>query len=93
MKLSNKRNRDLRGANLFRASLQGASLYNVDLRGADLLKANLAGANLNEALLQDAELLGISLEGARLDRTEWGEHSVNERRALEAKRRGDTGLG
>ena len=89
LKLSNKRNRDLRGANLFRASLQGASLYNVDLRGAELLKANLAGANLNEALLQDAELLGISLEGARLDRTEWGEHSVNERRALEAKRRGD----
>ena len=57
LKLSDKRNRDLRGANLFRASLQGASLYNVDLSGAELLKANLAGANLNEAVLQDAELL------------------------------------
>ncbi len=89
LKLSNKRNRDLRGANLFRANMQGSSLYNVDLRGAVLLKANLAGANLNEALLQNAELLGASLEGARLERTEWGERCVNEQRAMQAERQGD----
>ena len=89
LKLSNKRNRDLRGANLFRADMQGSSLYNVDLRGAELLKANLAGANLNEALLQDAELLGANLEGARLERTEWGDRCLNEQRAMQAKRQGD----
>ena len=89
LKLSNKRSRDLRGANLFRANLQGASLYNVDLRGAELLKANLAGANLNEALLQDAELLGASLDGARLEQTEWGERCINEQRAIEAERQDD----
>ena len=89
LKLSDKRGRDLRGANLFRANLQGASLYSVDLRGAELLKANLAGANLNEALLQDAELLGTNLDGARLDRVEWGERCINEQRAVQAERDGD----
>lgn len=89
LKLGNKRNRDLRGANLFRANMQGSSLHNVDLRGAQLLKTNLAGANLNEALLQDAELLGANLEGARLDRTEWGERCMNEQQAMQAKRQGD----
>ncbi len=89
LKLSNKRNRDLRGANLFRTNLQGASLFNVDLRGSELLKANLAGANLNAALLQDAELLGINLDGARLEDVEWGEHCINEQRAIQAEREGD----
>ncbi len=89
LKLSNKRNRDLRGANLFRANLQGASLFNVDLRGSELLKANLAGANLNEALLQDAELLGITLDGTQVERVEWGEHCINEQRAIQAEREGN----
>ena len=89
LKLSNKRNRDLRGANLFRANLQGASLHDVDLRGAELLKANLAGANLNEALLQDADLLGINLDGTRLERVEWGETCINERLAIQAEREGN----
>ena len=89
LKLSNSRNRDLRRANLFRANLQGASLFSVDLRSSELLKANLAGANLNEALLQDAELLGVNLDGARLERVEWGEHCINEQRAIRAERGGD----
>ena len=89
LKLSNSRNRDLRRANLFRANLQGASLFNVDLRSSELLKANLAGANLNEALLQDAELLGVNLDGARLDRVEWGEHCINEQQAIQAERDGN----
>lgn len=89
LKLSTKKNRDLRGANLFRANLQGASLFNVDLRGSELLKANLAGANLNEALLQDADLLGINLDGTRLERVEWGEHCINEQRAIQAEREGN----
>lgn len=89
LKLSTKRSRDLRRANLFRANLQGASLFNVDLRGAVLLKANLAGANLNEALLQDAELLGINLDGTRLESVEWGELCLNEQQAIQAEREGN----
>ena len=89
LKLSTKRNRDLRGANLFRANLQGASLFNVNLRGAELLKANLAGANLNTAQLQDAELLGINLDGTRLESVEWGERCINEQRAIQAYREGN----
>jgi len=89
LKLSNSRNRDMRRANLFRANLQGASLFSVDLRSSELLKANLAGANLNEALLQDAELLGINIDGARLERVEWGEHCINEQQAIQAERDGN----
>ena len=89
LKLSDKRNRDLRRANLFRANLQGASLFSVDLRSSELLKANLAGANLNDALLQDVELLGVNLDGARLERVEWGEHCINEQLAIQAERGGD----
>lgn len=89
LKLSNARSRDLRRANLFRANLQGASLYSIDLRGAELLKANLAGANLNQALLQDTELLGVNLDGARLEYVEWGETCVNEQRAIQAEVGGD----
>jgi hypothetical protein len=88
VKLNNQHRRVLRRANLFKADLAGASLWNVDLRGADLLKTNLAGANLNEAKLQDADLLGAVLDGTKLERVEWGEKSVNERAAEEAKSAG-----
>lgn len=91
LKLSSQQRRVLRRANLFKANLAGASMWNVDLREADLLKANLAGANLNDALLQDADLLGAALDGTRLERVAWGEDSVNERGAREAKAAGRTG--
>ena len=84
VKLHSQHGRVLRRANLFKADMAGASLWNVDLRGADLLKTNLAGANLNEAMLQDADLLGAILNGTKLERVEWGDKSVNERTAVEA---------
>lgn len=88
VKLHSQHRRVLRRANLFKADLAGASLWNVDLRGSDLLKTNLAGANLNEAKLQDADLLGAVLNGTKLERVEWGEKSVNERGADAARAAG-----
>jgi hypothetical protein len=84
VKLASQRGRVLRGANLFRANLAGAHLFNVDLQGADMLKANLAGANMNEAKLQGVDLLGATLDGTRLERVQWGDASVNEQAARES---------
>ena len=89
IRLSNRKGRNLQGANLFRANLQGASMFDVDLRGARLIKANLAGANLNESILQGADLLGAALDGTRLERVEWGDRCVNEEEAIAAKAQGD----
>lgn len=69
---------DLRGADLYRAQLQGAHLFGVDLRGASLMKADLRGANLHCADLRDANLLGVQLDGARLDSTVFGERVLQE---------------
>ncbi len=81
VKLSNRKGADMRKVDFFRANLHGASLYHMDLREAQLTKADLSGANLNETNLEDADLLGAVLEGARLERVEWGELSINEKRA------------
>jgi uncharacterized protein YjbI with pentapeptide repeats len=55
----------LKGANLRRADLHGAS-YGANLRHADLREANLEGANLLEADLRDAKLWGANFKGAML---------------------------
>ena len=68
--------RDFRWADLRGADLWDASLSNADLRGANLSKArlreanlsdaDLSGANLSEADLRGAKLLGTQLRGANL---------------------------
>ncbi|MBI2503575.1 MAG: pentapeptide repeat-containing protein [Candidatus Latescibacteria bacterium] len=72
---------DLRRADLWRANLQGASLFNLDLRGAQLLKTDFSRANLNHAKLEDADLLGVMLEGTKLEEVEWGEVALQEEKA------------
>jgi hypothetical protein len=72
---------DLRRADLSRANLQGASLFNLDLRGAQLLKTDLSRANLNHAKLGGADLLGVMLEGTKLEEVDWGEVVLQEARA------------
>ncbi len=89
VKLSSHEGRVLRGANLFRANLAGAHMWNVDLQGTDLLKANLAGANLNETNLLDAAILGVTFDGAKLERVEWGDACVYEKMAFDAQRSGN----
>ena len=86
VKLSDQEGLNLSRANLFRANLQGASLFNIDLRGTDLLKANLAGANMNHAKMQDADLLGAVLDGTKMERVEWGNQAIQEQKALEAEK-------
>ena len=88
VRLMSAEGRDLRRANLFRARLQGASMWNVDLRETELLKADLSGANLNEAKMQGVVLLGANLAGARLERVEWGVEAREESQARDAHNSG-----
>jgi uncharacterized protein YjbI with pentapeptide repeats len=57
---------DLRGANLFQASLSGADLREANLSRADLFRANLFQASLSRADLREANLSGTDLRGANL---------------------------
>jgi hypothetical protein len=52
---------DLTGANLYQANLRYANLYQADLTRADLTRANLRYANLTEADLTEAELTRADL--------------------------------
>ena len=87
--LASSTGRDLRRANLFRARLQGASMYNIDLRDSVLLKADLAGANLNEARMEGADLLGANIAGTKLERVIWGPEAVQEAQARAAHASGN----
>ncbi len=57
---------NLRGAFLFEANLEGASLNEANLQNAFLLEANLEGANLAEANLEGVDLLSAQLKGVNL---------------------------
>jgi len=81
---------DLRRANLLRASLCGARLFNINLEGSDLLKADLSGANLNQAKLRDANLLGAVFDGASLEQVEWGDGLAQEVKGDVAEKSGNT---
>lgn len=78
----------LQDVNLAHANLRNARLFNSNLSNASLLKANLDGANLNAANLENANLLGISLENAHIERTQWGEHLIQEQLAYKAEKEG-----
>ena len=79
---------DLRNADLSRANLQGAHLFNIDLRGSTLLKADVRGANLNFAKVEGANLLGADLRDTRLERLEWGKRLMQEYAARKMQHEG-----
>ena len=57
-------------ADLRRADLRGANLYEADLRGADLREADLREVDLSGADLRRADLSKAALRGATLHRTD-----------------------
>ncbi|GAA3452057.1 pentapeptide repeat-containing protein [Dactylosporangium matsuzakiense] len=61
---------DLRGANLFRATLRDSALTEVDLRGADLGSAVLRGGTLTDVGLERARLQGADLRAVVFLRTD-----------------------
>ncbi|RCU52831.1 MULTISPECIES: pentapeptide repeat-containing protein [Corallincola] len=71
---------DLRGSDLYRASLRGAHLFSIDLSNSSLMKADLSGANLHCANLKQCNLLGTKLKGTRLDNVNIGKQLLQEKR-------------
>lgn len=63
---ANLRKANLQGAVLWEANLQEANLWEANLQGAVLLGANLQEANLWKANLQEADLSGANLQEANL---------------------------
>jgi uncharacterized protein YjbI with pentapeptide repeats len=63
---------DLRGANLYRATLRDTALTDVDLRGADLGGAVLQNANLTDVGLERARLRDADLRAVAFLRTDLG---------------------
>jgi hypothetical protein len=60
----------LERADLYEAHLEGAGLYGAHLERADLREAHLEGADLRRAHLEEADLYEAHLEGADLERAE-----------------------
>lgn len=89
VKHGSKAGYSLKSADLYRADLEGAHLFNVDFRNASLMKANLTNANLHCADLRDCNLLGVNLSNARIENVEWGERLLQEKLAMEALKRGE----
>jgi uncharacterized protein YjbI with pentapeptide repeats len=61
-----KGEKNLVGAKLEEANLQGMDLTGRDFSGADLEKANLQNANLTNAIFKNADLEKANLKGAKI---------------------------
>ena len=79
---------NLTHADLSRADLRGAHLFNIDLRSSNLFKADLEDANLNHARLSGANLLGVDLHDTKLESVDWGNGVIQELQAMAASRQG-----
>lgn len=61
-----KGEKNLIGAKLEEANLQGLNLSGRDFSGADLEKANLQNANLTNAIFKNTDLEKANLKGAKI---------------------------
>jgi hypothetical protein len=80
---------DMSHAELYRANLTGAHMFNLNLEHASLMKADLRDANLHCTSLANTNLLGIKWNGARIENINLGKRLKQERLALEAERVGE----
>ncbi|MBO2630024.1 ion channel [Shewanella algae] len=80
---------DMSYAELYRANLQGAHMFNLTLDNASLMKADLRDANLHCAKLNNCNLLGAKWNGARIENIYTGKLLRQERMALQAERVGE----
>ncbi|WP_394131480.1 pentapeptide repeat-containing protein [Shewanella maritima] len=80
---------DMSHAELYRANLQGAHMFNLNLEHASLMKADLREANIHCANLGNTNLLGVKLNGARIENIYTGKRLKQERMALHAEKVGE----
>jgi uncharacterized protein YjbI with pentapeptide repeats len=78
---NHKQGYDFRHADLYKANLNGAHLFNINLSGASLMKADLRHANLNWANLESANLLGVKWSDSKIEHLRFGKQLKQEKEA------------
>lgn len=68
----NKQGFDFSYADLYRANLKQAHLFNITFDHASLMKADLSEANLNCANVKNSNLLGIKWQGCKIENLKLG---------------------
>ncbi len=78
---------DLTGADLYRANLKGAHLFNIVLIRASLMKTDLSHANIHCAHLEECNLLGVKFNKTKIEHIKTGKTIIQESsaKALEAQ--------
>ncbi|GLS92671.1 hypothetical protein GCM10007916_37430 [Psychromonas marina] len=89
VKRGSQRGFDLTGADLYRANLRGAHLFNTVLIRASLMKADLSHANVHCAHLEECNLLGVNLTKAKVEHIKVGKVLLQERNAKALEKEGD----
>ncbi|MDE1462008.1 ion channel [Spartinivicinus poritis] len=84
-----KKGHNLSDADFYRANLTHAHMFKINLRGASLMKAKLVSANLHCADLENCNLLGADFTNAKLENINWGDHILQENKAVQAEKAGD----
>ncbi|MCG9697650.1 ion channel [Shewanella sp. Isolate11] len=80
---------DMTHAELYRANLHGAHMFNLNLKHASLMKADLRDANVHFANLENANLLGVKWKGAKIENIHTGNIIKQERLARHAEHLGE----
>ncbi|MCT7940776.1 pentapeptide repeat-containing protein [Shewanella holmiensis] len=80
---------DMTHAELYRANLQGAHMFNLNLEHASLMKADLRDANVHCANLTNTNLLGVKWKGTKIENIYTGKQIKQERMAREADKLGE----
>ena len=79
---------DLSNAQLYRADLRGAHLFNINLENASLMKADLRDSSVHCANLSGCNLLGVRWLGAKIENIHTGKTLRQERIARAAEKAG-----
>lgn len=75
---------DLSYADLYRAKLKGAHLFNLTIRHGSIMKSDLTDANLHCCDFTNSNLLGVNWKGARIDNIVLGKRLMQEELAYKA---------
>ncbi|QBF82541.1 pentapeptide repeat-containing protein [Shewanella maritima] len=80
---------DMSHAELYRANLRGAHMFNLNLEKASLMKADLRDANVHCANLIGTNLLGVKWRGTKIDNICTGKMLKQEKMAKQAEKVGE----
>jgi hypothetical protein len=75
---------DFSHADLYKANLNGAHLFNIDFSHTSLMKADMRNANMNWANLESANLLGVKWADSKIEHIRFGKQIKQEYEAREA---------